>query len=268
MEKTQTVSTNGDAALQHRAASMQFATEHGEKRDIYRHLLERWQWWNARHFDGRLKVPYIRLTAPSTTRRHGEFHPVSAEGGTAEIRIRPSLLLGTESQSTLKGGEQYADGRLRFVEDVLLHEMVHQHVREVALLGEEQYRGHGRLFRDKCNQIGADLGLQEVEYKHRRKGGEKNGRCEYWPHNVRGADYYLGALLKKKKPSQVVGTVEPKLKLRDRTRTAVLSTRIPEELLELLRERAERDGVTQSSAAAALLEAALAGGGEKADPSK
>jgi len=259
MTEEHTVSTNGDDALRHRATSMQFAVERGEKRKIYRHLLDRWTDWNDRYFDGLLKVPYIRLTAPSTTRRHGEFHPVSAEGGTAEIRIRPSLLLGTESQSTLKGGEQYADGRLRFVEDLLFHEQVHQYVREVALLDEEQYRGHGRVFRDKCNDIGADLGLPEVEYKHRRKGGEKNGRCEYWPHNVRGAEYYQGALLKKEKPepSQVVGTVSNKLCLRDRTRTAVIAARVPAEVQELIRRRASEQGVTLSSAAADLLEIGL-----------
>ena len=44
---------------------------------------------------------------------------------------------------------------------------------------------------------------------------------------------------------------------RDRTRTAVLSTRIPEELLELLRQLASQEGVTLSAAAAALLEIGL-----------
>jgi hypothetical protein len=83
-------------------------------------------------------------------------------------------------------------GRHRFVEDVLLHEMIHQFHQEVTGQHEHSYHGHGPAFRDKANEIGAALGLSRVR-DSKRRGAEKHlPSCAQWPHCVRPNGYYLG----------------------------------------------------------------------------
>jgi hypothetical protein len=94
----------------------------------------------------------------------------------------------------LKPGDEYAEGRMRFVEDVLLHESVHQYCEEALHEGEASYKGHGPVFARECNRIGAALGLPPVRLAKRRGPNKHLPNCADWPWNVRPADYYLGAL--------------------------------------------------------------------------
>ena len=72
----------------------------------------------------------------------------------------------------MSAGNEYAEGRLRLVEDITFHETVHQYQVEVLGRPEESYRGHGPIFRDLCNRIGVMLGLAEVRTgKSRGTGG-------------------------------------------------------------------------------------------------
>jgi hypothetical protein len=81
------------------------------------------------------------------------------------------------------------------VEDVLLHETIHQYHNEVTGKTEDSYHGHGPAFAAECNRIGAILGLPEVRPVKRRGKGKHLPSCAYWPLNVRPRDYYRGAFV-------------------------------------------------------------------------
>jgi hypothetical protein len=149
-------------------------------------LYDLWDSWNEQFFDGRMVAPYILLSEPCIPRVYGDCSPVSGFGGLSQIRIRPSLLAG--SHPDVRQGHQYAEGRFQLVADVVLHEAVHQFHQEVTGKREGGDHGHGPAFRDKCNQIGAHLGLPPVGSRK-----AKGPRCQHWPHAVRPLSYYQGA---------------------------------------------------------------------------
>lgn len=90
-------------------------------------------------------------------------------------------------------GDEHAEGRRRFVDDVLLHEQVHQYQQEVSGELDAGYHGHGPAFRDQANRIGGALGLAPVRTSKRRGVDADLPSCAQWPHNVRGSEHYLGA---------------------------------------------------------------------------
>jgi predicted SprT family Zn-dependent metalloprotease len=111
------------------------------------------------------------VSEPSNPRRFGDCGSVSGFGGLSQIRLRPSLFR--------KRGYD-------FVQDVLLHEMIHQWQQEVTGEREDQYFGHGPTFRDKANEIGAVLGLGRVRGSKKRGPDADRPNCCRWPHCVRG----------------------------------------------------------------------------------
>jgi hypothetical protein len=162
-------------------------------------LYESWERFNKDFFDGALTVPCIMLTTPSNPRRFGDCGPEPEHGGTL-IRIRRSLLDG--SHPRVQADDGFAFGRYLLVEDILLHETVHQYHQEIT--GEKQTgeHGHGAAFRDECNRIGKILGLREVvtQREVRKAINESDGMaggdsCTYWPYGVRPPLYYGGAYI-------------------------------------------------------------------------
>lgn len=153
-------------------------------------LYRDWDRFNRDHFAGALVEPYILLAEPTTPRAYGDCGPVSGFGGKSQIRLRPSLLTGTHPHMAPDGK---ADGRVRFVTDVLLHEMIHQWQHEISGDRDDAYHGHGPAFRDKANAIGATLGLDPVRTCKARGPDKHLASCSQWPHDVRPAGYYLGA---------------------------------------------------------------------------
>lgn len=180
--------------LAHRQGFERFVLDHAEPwhREHLGRLFSNWRTWNGAHFDGRLEPPYLLLAEPSTPRRYGDCGALSGFGGRSQIRIRPSLVRG--SHPHVRAGEDHAEGRALFVDDVLLHEMVHQWQFEVIGDPESAYCGHGPLFRDVANRIGAALGLPAVRDCKRRGSGRDLPSCSHWPHVVRPAGFYLGAV--------------------------------------------------------------------------
>lgn len=151
-------------------------------------LRDHWRECNAGYFSGRMLEPYITLTEPSAPQIYGQCCWASSWGSRLEIRLRPSLLTGTHPH--LRGGPPA--GRLQFVKDVLLHEMVHQHIMEHQPgVDESSYKGHGPVFTEHCNRIGAQLGLAPVIVRNRK--GSKLPKSAQWPHSVAPPDRYLGA---------------------------------------------------------------------------
>lgn len=179
--------------LSHRRGFERFVLEHAEPwhREHLGRLFKNWRTWNGEHFDARLEPPYLVLAEPAFSRAYGCCGPLSGFGGRSEIRIRPSLVRG--SHPHVRPGEEYLEGRRLFVDDVLLHEMVHQWQFEVLGDAEPAYQGHGPLFRDVANRIGAVLGLSPVRDCKRRGKDADLPSCAQWPHCVRPADHYLGA---------------------------------------------------------------------------
>jgi hypothetical protein len=156
-----------------------------------RQLLELWHSWNQEYFASQLVIPYILLSEPTAPTVYGCCAPISGFGGRSEIRIRPSLLVGTHPH--MRREKDYAEGRFRFVGDVLLHETIHQWQQEVTGETEKGSHGHGKTFRDMANEIGAKLGLTRVRTSKKRGKDEDLPSCAQWPHNVRPPEYYLGA---------------------------------------------------------------------------
>jgi hypothetical protein len=152
-----------------------------------------WDKWNRDYFAGALVTPYVLFAEPGSPQRLGDYARVSGFGGHGQVRLRPSLLTG--SHPSVRPGDQYAEGRFRFVADVFLHETVHQWQHEVLGDLEDGYHGHGPKFRDQCNRIGALLGLPPVRTSKARGKDKALPSCPHWSHCVRPADYYLGAYL-------------------------------------------------------------------------
>jgi hypothetical protein len=168
-------------------------------------LYDDWGTYNQRYFDGVLEVPYIALSEPCAPQVYGDCSPVSGFGGKSQIRIRPSLLVGTHPD--VVAGSRAAEGRYRFVTDVLLHETIHQYHQEISRKTDGSYHGHGPVFRDHCNCIGALLGLPSVRTCKKRGADKDLPSCSQWPHNVRPHDYYLGALASRQRHQQESATV-------------------------------------------------------------
>jgi hypothetical protein len=172
----------------HRLDYWRWVEQHADPdtRDKLLVLRDHWHECNQRYFDGRMLEPYITLTEPSAPQVYGQCCPVSSWGSRLEIRLRPSLLAGTHPH--LSGD---AAGRTQFVKDVLLHEMIHQHIMEHQPgVNESSYKGHGPVFTAHCNRIGSSIGLADVVVRNRN--GAQAAKAAQWPHCVAPASRYYG----------------------------------------------------------------------------
>jgi hypothetical protein len=147
--------------------------------------------WNDQFYGGCLVVPYLMLLEPKAPRVYGDTSSYSGWGGKTQIRLRPSLLIGTHPH--VHEGDEYAEGRFRVIADVMLHEMIHQYHQEITGEIEKAFHGHGPQFRDVCNRIGAAMGSPLVRSAKKRGPDAHLPSCAQWPHNVRPPEYYLGA---------------------------------------------------------------------------
>jgi Domain of unknown function (DUF4326) len=196
-EMTQQDGTPQDAAL--RAEIFRYSMEHASPaiRDHIQHLCEEWIEYNDVYFGGALTEPFLAFEEPGFTTCYGEYSTVSAFGGSGQIMIRPSLLAGTLQD--FRQGNRNKEGMRRFMDQVLLHEMIHQWQYEVngTDLGEfHNYGGHGDTFSWKANEIGARLELSPVRLRNKKshsRGTAHLPNPSQWPHNVTPVSYYLGA---------------------------------------------------------------------------
>jgi len=102
----------------HRAAFRAFVLDQAEAwhRAHLGRLYALWDGWNAAYFAGRLVPPYVLLTPPESPRALGDCASISSFGGRCQIRVRPSLLMGTHPH--VRQDDAYAEGRFRIVADV------------------------------------------------------------------------------------------------------------------------------------------------------
>jgi hypothetical protein len=182
------------ADKKHREEFQEFVVSQSDKayRPVLRRLYFLWETYAKDLLaEESMTPPYIMLASPSLPQHFGDYSPVSGFGGHSQIRIRPTLLTG--QHKAMKKGDRYAEGRLLFVCDVLLHETIHQYHHEITGKTEDSYRGHGPQFRDTCNVAGKKLGLAQVRVAKARGKDKDLPSCALWPHCVRPRNYYHGA---------------------------------------------------------------------------
>ncbi len=167
-------------------------------------LLDHFDRFNSTHFFGKLpklEVKMGRCASPRTIL--GEYAHRGDHGLLGEIIINQRLFHNGVKGVIIEDATR--PGFLRFVDDVLLHEMTHAFCHLVRKQPEVTYRGHGPAFTAECNRIGTTFALDPVRHaKSKKKIEEHLQRCNQWPHCVRDPDYYLGAVVDVQDPAKVV----------------------------------------------------------------
>ena len=158
-------------------------------------LLDHFDRFNDEFFDGklpRLEVKMGQCSSPRTVL--GEYAHRGDHGMLGEITINKRLFHNGVKGVIVEDGTR--PGFLRYVDDVLLHEMTHAYCHLVLYQIESSYRGHGPVFTAECNRIGAKIGLDPVRSSKSRKAIEAHmHKCNHWPWCVRDPAYYLGAVV-------------------------------------------------------------------------
>jgi hypothetical protein len=198
---------------EHRESFRDFAISKSDEawRPVMGRLYGLWDQWARELFENPMIAPYILLASPSRPQHLGDYSATSGFGGHSQIRIRRTLITG--AHPAVRSDKQFSEGRFLFVADVLLHEMIHQYQYEVIGNADASYSGHGPNFREVANRIGAKLGLSSVRVAKARGKDKDLPSCAQWPHCVRPADYYLGALasrraVKAKNNDQIAISIE------------------------------------------------------------
>ena len=149
---------------------------------------------NRQFFDGRIPRVHIKIgTCRSPRSTLGFFRTIGDHGLTGEIVLNIGLF--TKSFPGYEETESKREGFFLFLKDVLLHEMTHAYCHLVLNQPDRTYFGHGPNFTNECNRIGKILGLCEVRSKWNKKIADADKpACNYWPHCLRGEEYYHGAI--------------------------------------------------------------------------
>lgn len=153
---------------------------------ILAHLQSKWKDCNDKFFQGKLSRPTI-VFAKTAARSRGHCRRDLVVPDAIQIVLAERLVFGASREVRQLWP---AEGHVRFVEDLLLHEMVHQYILELRL-ENKSYGGHGPSFCRRCNQIGEKMGLRAVTEKRRGPQQKQWPLASQWPHNVRPHGYYL-----------------------------------------------------------------------------
>src|SRR5215203_1641466 len=115
--------------------------EHARGQEGYdARLYDLWEEWNVRFFEGLLVPPLVQLAEPGQTHNYGDCSNYSGLAGIrSRIRLRPSILGGTLRD--LRDGSRNPKGLRRFLEDVLLHEMIHEFQQEITGERDDSWSG-------------------------------------------------------------------------------------------------------------------------------
>jgi hypothetical protein len=169
-----------------------FVSQHAveDYRSPLAELYARWRGFNQQFFGGQMVEPHLVLgrTAP---RSLGQCSRTTGYGGMVQISFNARLVFGTNKEWVVQPWP--AEGARRFLEDLLLRLTVRQLILEAHDEDESGYQGFGPLFVAQANRIGATLGLAEVVCR-RRGPGDTRPVASGWPHCVRPAGYYAGAV--------------------------------------------------------------------------
>lgn len=148
--------------------------------------------YNRQFFDGHLPRLHIKIGICGSPRAHlACFRPTGDHGISGEIVINIGLF--TKSFPGYEEGDDKRHGFFLFIQDVLLHEMVHAYCHLILKKPDKSFSGHGPAFTAECNRIGCMLGIVEVRSKWDKKQENlEKPLCNYWP--IREPEYYQGAI--------------------------------------------------------------------------
>lgn len=147
--------------------------------------------FNAQFFDGNFPPAILLISTPSSPRAEGDASRWSGFGAKHQIRIRPKIVSGRSSSFRQ---DHAIEGRYRYIDDILLHEMIHIYLYERGE-NEDGYSGHGPIFASQCNRIARLLGINTDVTTRRRKGNDREiPVCAQWPTNIRPEGYYFNLL--------------------------------------------------------------------------
>lgn len=159
------------------------------------YLLQKADEFKSKFFVPGFQIPEIKIGLPTSPRASwGQYLHRGDHGMVGEIIINSRLFTNEVDGVVHIDGTEV--GFLRFLDDVLLHQLVHGYMHTVLGDPESTYRGHGPRFTKKCNDIGFELGLRSVRHAKSKSAAEADRpRCNTWPHCVRDMAYYQGALV-------------------------------------------------------------------------
>ena len=152
---------------------------------------ERWNHWREKFF-AETASPMLFPFFQSATRGNelGHYSTMGASGQPSVIHIKRAFLMGTSDIKVWKSSDfelvllkDHPD-RMKYVDQTILHELVHQFLYEgadekrrleyrTAEAGRSRYRGHGTLFAAECNRINEtlhpEMGFEFVPVRHNKR---------------------------------------------------------------------------------------------------
>ena len=169
------------------------STDDEYRRDLIARLewaFDRWEYWRQKFFaNTEAPLLYPFFVSGKRGNEFGHYSTVGDSGQPSVIHLKRSFLMGTSDITVAKLSptkrlvlkKDHPD-RLKFVDQTILHELVHQFLHEAApeaLRTEyscnetKNFRGHGPLFAQECNRINevlhAELGFEFVPVRHMKR---------------------------------------------------------------------------------------------------
>ena len=147
---------------------------------VHEKLNRSWESFNEAFFGDELTKPLILINDPEPeidcVEELGLFGAYKFKDGVSFIGVTSYLF----QSLTEKDSPEFKSIKFKFVEDILLHEIVHQFLEETGELdvNEQQHLWHGHKFAEICNVVGAKLGLSPVYVNQKPY-------CFAWPDSVR-----------------------------------------------------------------------------------
>jgi hypothetical protein len=151
---------------------------------------DRWNHWRQKFYpETSHPLLYPFFQAGKRGNELGHYSTVGDSGQPSVIHIKRSYLLGTADTTVWKIGptkklvlRKGHPNRLKYVDQTILHELVHQYLTEGApdsirneYVSSELggYKGHGPLFAAECNRINEilhpEMGFEFVPVRHSKK---------------------------------------------------------------------------------------------------
>ena len=160
--------------------------------ELIEHLewcFDRWEHWRQKFYpDADLMFPFF--LSMKAGKEFGHYSTLGPSGQPSVIHLKRSYLMGTSDTTVWKISptkklvlkKDHSD-RLKFVEQTILHELVHQFLHEASPQAAEyesesaNYGGHGPLFAAECNRINSilhpEMGFEFVPVRHKKRSHAK-----------------------------------------------------------------------------------------------
>ena len=150
---------------------------------------DRWEYWRQKFYpDADLTFPFFQSMKRGS--EFGHYSTMGSSGQPSVIHIKRAYLLGTSDITVWRISPTQklvlkADhpDRLKFVDQTILHELVHQYLHEASPIAPQYeneskwFGGHGSHFAHECNRINLELqqelGFDFVPVRHTKTARAK-----------------------------------------------------------------------------------------------